>query len=92
MKKRHGKIVGTREMIELLQEGRRHGYDRLRDGVETALAMGSCDVSAVRYLMTAENLNRAQPEMLEVGTLSRYERSLPVLVNYDTLLNTEVVQ
>lgn len=90
--KRHGKQAGTREMIELLLDGRRLGYDRLQQAVELALQTGSLDAAAVRYLLTAGDLERARPEMLEVGALSRYERPLPVLVNYDELLSPEVVQ
>ena len=90
--KRHGKQAGTREMIELLLEGRRLGYGRLQTAVELALETGSTDAAAVRYLMTAGDLERVQPELLEVGNLSRYERPLPVLVNYDELLSAEVVQ
>ena len=90
--KRHGKQTGTREMIELLLEGRRLGYDRLQEAVELALQTGSSDAAAVRYLMTAGDLERVQPEMIEVGALSRYERPLPVLVNYDQLLSQGVVQ
>ena len=90
--KRHGKQAGTREMIELLLEGRRLGYDRLQQAVEMALEAGSSDAAAVRYLLRAADLEREQPETLDVGVLSRYERPLPVLVNYDELLSQEVVQ
>jgi hypothetical protein len=90
--KRHGKQAGTREMIELLLEGRRLGYDRLQQAVELALEAGSSDAAAVRYLLNAADLEREQPETLDVGVLSRYERPLPVLVNYDELLSQEVVQ
>jgi hypothetical protein len=90
--KGHGKQAGMREMIELLLEGRRLGYGRLQTAVELALETGSTDAAAVRYLMTAGDLERVQPELLEVGNLSRYERPLPVLVNYDELLSAEVVQ
>jgi hypothetical protein len=47
------KQVGTREMIELLLEGRRLGYDRLQQAVELALEAGSSDAAAVRYLIKA---------------------------------------
>lgn len=90
--KRHGKQDGTREMIELLLLGRRHGYDQLKQAVETALEMGSSDAAAVRYLLTAEDLERPQPESLDVGALARYERPLPVLASYDELLSVEVIQ
>lgn len=90
--KRHGKQAGTREMIELLIEGRRRGYDRLQRAVESALDMGSTDAAAVRYLLTAEDLERVPPEILDVGSLSRYEQPVPVLLNYDELLSGEVIQ
>ena len=34
---RHGRQHGTKVMIELLQFGRRYGYDRLRTAIESAL-------------------------------------------------------
>jgi hypothetical protein len=83
---RNGKQNGTRRMIELLQLGKAYGYEKLRQAVESALAMGSCDVSTVRYLMTAEQLDRARPEPIDVGALSCYERPLPVMTDYDQLL------
>jgi len=90
--RRHGKQAGTREMVELLLLGRQHGYGRLRQAVESALEMGSSDAGAVRYLLTAEGLERPQPELLDVGVLSRYERPLPVLAGYDELLSVEDIQ
>ena len=45
-------------MIELLQLGKTHGYEKLREAVESALELGSCDVSTVQYLMTAGQLDR----------------------------------
>lgn len=84
---RNGKQKGTRQMIELLRLGKTHGYEKLRQVVESALEMGSCDVSTVRYLMTAEHLDRACPEPIDVGSLSRYERPLPVMTDYDQLLS-----
>ena len=90
--KRQGKHAGTRTMIELLLEGKIHGYDRLRDAIDWALMLGSCDPGAVRYLLTACNLQRPHREPLDVGGLSRYERPLPVLSGYDAFLSTEAVQ
>ena len=43
-------------MIELLQLGKLHGY---ATGHGIGSRDGSCDVSAVRYLMTAEQLDAA---------------------------------
>jgi len=88
---RNGRQSGTRHMIELLQLGKTHGYETLRRIVESALEMGSCDVSTVRYLMTAKQLERSRPEPMDVGLLSCYERPLPVLTEYDLLLSAEEV-
>lgn len=89
---RNGRQNGTRRMIELLQLGKTHGYETLRQAVESALEMGSCDVSTVRYLMTAGQLDRGRPEPIDVGPLSRYERPLPVMTDYDLLLSAGEVK
>ena len=89
---RNGRQNSTRRMIELLHLGKTHGYERLREAVESALELGSCDVSTVQYLMTAGQLDRARPEPIDVGPLSCYERPLPVMTDYDQLLAaTEVM-
>jgi transposase len=85
---RYGRQNGTREMVELLQFGKRHGYDQLQKAVETALDLGCSDAGAVRYLLGAEGQQRPQPEPVEIGTLARYERPLPRLNHYDELLQT----
>lgn len=83
---KHGKQAGTRQMIELIRLGRMHSYAQLRRAIESTLDMGSCDVAAVRYLLTADELDRVRPEPIDVGALCRYERPLPVLNDYDRLL------
>ena len=88
---RNGKQNGTRRMIELLQLGKTYGQEKLRQAVESALEMGSCDVSTVRYLMTADQLDRVPGELIDVGTLSCYEQPLPVMTDYDQLLNCQEV-
>jgi transposase len=89
---RHGKQAGTRQMIEMLGEARQHGWTRLREAVETALAMGSSDVAAVRYLLVSSSAERVAPAAIEVGLLERYERPLPVMTDYDRLLAAEVAR
>jgi hypothetical protein len=90
---RNGRPDGTRRMIELLLLGKEHGYQSLRQAVESALEMGSCDVSAVQYLMTSERqLSRNCPEPIDVGPLSCYERPLPVMTDYDLLLPAKEVR
>jgi transposase len=88
---RHGRQNGTRQMIELLQVGKTSGYETLRRAVESALEMGSCDVSTVRYLMSAKQLDRRRPEPIDVGSLCCFERPLPVMTDYDLLLSREEV-
>ena len=83
---RQGKQKGTREMIELLRLGRSHGQDRLRAAIEEALGLGCADAAAVRYLLTAGQLQRATPPPLAVGELAAFERPLPTVAGYDQLL------
>jgi hypothetical protein len=77
-------------MIELLGLGKEHGYDRLQEAVKSALATGCWDVAAVRYLLTVTVEPRVQLEIMDLGLLSRYERPLPVVNDYDQLLVAEV--
>jgi len=81
-----GRQNGTRQMIDLLALGKTHGRSRLEQAVEEALSLGSCDVGAVRHLLTADTLHRPPCEAIELGSLDRYERPLPVMNNYDQLL------
>ena len=55
-------------MIQLLMVGRDYGYERLRLAVETALELGCSDSAAVRYLVTADGLERVRPEAIDVGS------------------------
>lgn len=83
---RYGRQKGTKELIELLQLGRRHGHDVLRAAVEQALASGCTDSAAVRHLIAARHLMRDHPAPLPVHALSVYERPLPTVSEYDRLL------
>ena len=86
LRERHGKQVGTREMIELLRLGPRHGWEPLKKAVEQALTLGCTDAAAVRHLLLAGELTHREQPMPEIGSLERYERPLPVLADYDGLL------
>jgi hypothetical protein len=44
------------------------------------------DVAAVRYLLTEAGLRKARPEPIDVGALARYDRPVPGMADYDTLL------
>jgi hypothetical protein len=65
---------------------RQHGDDRLRQAIEKALATGCTDPAAVRHLLHAGELKHTICEVIDVGLLERYERSLPVMNEYDRLL------
>ena len=91
---RYGRQKGTKELVELLQLGRSHGQDKLRAAVEQALALGCRDSGAVRYLLTANELERPTPRPLGAGdsalgsaqALAAFERPLPTVTDYDQLL------
>lgn len=89
---RHGKPQGTREMIAVLKLDRVHGSGRLREAIESALQLGCPHLAAVQYLVTADQLSRTVPEMVEIGLLDRYERPMPVMTGYDRLLSGTVGQ
>jgi len=87
---RHGKSSGTRQMIQVLALVRPHGHARLHAAIEQAVALGCADAAAIRHLITADDLVRARSEIIELGALSRFERPLPVMTDYDGLLSQEM--
>ena len=92
---RHGTQKGTRLMIELLQQGRQYGYDRLAQAIKQALNLGVADAAAVKYLLTASSLNQhSAPPLLpeEVKRAEYYARPLPPLGAYDLLLESTTVE
>jgi transposase len=86
---RHGKSSGTRQMIQVLSLIKQHGHQRVRSAIEAALSLGCSDAAAIRHLLQADDLVHAQGTLVEVGALSRFERPLPVLTDYDRLLDQE---
>jgi hypothetical protein len=87
LRERHGKQNGTRAMVAVLALGQEFGDDRLRTAVASTVSLGACDVAAVRYLLTEAGLHKAKPEPIDVGVLARYDRPMPDLAAYDTLLS-----
>ncbi len=83
---RHGKQNGTRAMVAVLMLGREFGEERLRAAIATAVSLGACDVAAVRYLLGEAELHKARPDTVDVGELARYDRPMPSVADYDTLL------
>ena len=55
-------------------------------GVTTNAAWGCADPAAVRYLLTAGDLEHAPPVAVDVGALAAYDRPQPSLHAYDQLL------
>jgi hypothetical protein len=82
-----GKQAGTRTMIELLQQGSKHGWERLQQAVQQALDLGCTDAAAVRHLLVFGELGHAPVERFALEGLERYERPLPVMSEYDLLLD-----
>jgi transposase len=87
---RHGPPSGTRQMIQVLSLIRSHSHARVRAAVEEALTLGCSDAAAVRHLVEAVNLTHAHETLIELDALARFERPLPVLSDYDGLLDQEV--
>ena len=89
---RHGKPSGTRQMIQVLSLIKAHGHERVRAAIEEAIALGCADAAAVRHLVEAADLTHARDALIELDVLSRFERPLPVMTDYDGLLGQEVTQ
>ena len=97
LQQRHGQQTGTRLMIEVLQLGRSSGHARLRQAIEHALALGTHDAAAVRYLLSARQLEQQEtghtplPESFHLAmsgsAAPHFERPLPNVDNYDLLLS-----
>jgi hypothetical protein len=83
---RRGPQGGTKQMIGLLQLGRKHGQQRPRAAIDEALALGCGDAGAVEHLMGTRQLARREPEPLDVGALLAFERPLPEVSGYNQLL------
>lgn len=83
---RHGRQAGTKEMIGLLHLGRVHGQAMLLAAIDAALVLGCTDEAAVRHLVTAQQLERARPAVIDAGALAQFERPLPTVSEYDQLL------
>jgi len=89
---RHGRQNGTRLMVEVIGLGREHGYDRLEAAIRKALTLGCSDAEAVRYLLLENRLERRAPEAVEIKGLSGYDRPLPTMTAYDSLLSLREVR
>ena len=88
---RHGQPSGTRQMIQVLSLIKPYGHGRVRAAVEEAIALGCADAAALRHLVEAADLTHARDMIIELDALSRFERPLPVMTDYDGLLSEEVM-
>jgi transposase len=88
--RRHGKQSGTRQMIQVLSLIKPHGHERVGNAVDEAVNLGCADAAAIRHLVEAADLTHARNVIIELDTLSRFERPLPVMTYYDELLDQEV--
>ena len=88
LRERHGRQNGTRAMMAVVQLGREFGHDRLREAVAGVVALGTCDLTAVRYLLTEASLHKRFPDAVDVGHLAAYDRPMPSVADYDTLLSS----
>lgn len=93
LQRRHGESEGTRLMIELLQLGKQHGYEKLTGALEETIELGVSDAAVARYLLTSKELPSQATPILdwEKGeSLDCYTRPLPSLSGYDQLLGEAI--
>jgi hypothetical protein len=79
-------------MIQVLSLIKQHGHRKVQHAVSEALSMGCSDGAAIRHLLGAAELAHARTAIIEVGELSRFERPLPLMNDYDGLLSHEVAR
>jgi hypothetical protein len=88
---RHGRQSGTRQMIQVLALIKRYGHPRVRAAVDEAVMLGCSDAAAIAHLAGAAELVHARHAIIELGELSRFDRPLPAVTDYDRLLSQEEV-
>jgi hypothetical protein len=87
LEQRHGKSVGTREMITLVRVGSVEGWDRLIAAVTEALRLGVTDAAAVLHILhMPDPEQRRQYAIALAEELVQFERPMPVMDDYDLLL------
>ena len=87
LEQRHGKSVGTREMIGLVREGTVRGWPRLIAAVEEALRLGVSDGAAVLHILNVPDAEERRRHAIALAEeLKQFERPMPSMDNYDLLL------
>jgi hypothetical protein len=86
---RHGRAQGTREMISLVRAGTPHDkWSRLIAAVEEALRLGVSDSAAIIHILNMPDPDARQRYALALAEeLQQFERPMPVMDEYDALLN-----
>ena len=87
LEQRHGKSVGTREMITLVRVGSVDGWDRMIAAVEEALRLGVTDAAAVMHILhMPDPEQRRQYAITLAEELKEFEGTMPVMDEYDLML------
>jgi len=87
LEERHGKSVGTREMITLVRAGTEGKWERLMAAVEEALRLGVTDAAAVLHILYMPDPEQRRQQAIALAEeLAEFERPMPVMDEYDLLL------
>ncbi len=91
LEKRHGRAKGTREMIALVRAGTpEDAWPRLITAVEEALRLGVSDSAAVIHILQMPDAKERQRHALALAEeLQQFERPMPVMDEYDSLLSLQ---
>ena len=88
MKERYGETDGTRQLLDVLMMHRDVCSEKVDTAVGLALEYGCYDAGAIAVLL--RQLEASKPEtapLADLGVLSRYERPVMELSDYDQLLS-----
>lgn len=85
-RKRFGDQAGTRAIVEILLAHRALPATVLTAALDQAIATGQLNPDLVLIEARRAADRTSPPEPVEVGVLDRYDRPLPSLAGYDTLL------
>lgn len=82
-----GDKAGTRAMIEVLLLHRKHPAEVVHGAVACALEIGTIDPGTVAFIARSSIATPpAERVVIDVGDLARYDRPLPDVSGYDSLL------
>jgi len=90
-KRRHGRAMGTRQMIGLVRVGLSHGWEKLIGAVEEALRLGVSDEAAVIHILHMPDAEQRRRYAIALAEeLREFEPPMPVMSEYDLLLHGTV--